>query len=161
MNKDHKHFKFTENSLSHVFEDHRKIAVWLGVFLILILCAVILLFVDSKNNIIKFTKDGDNKTKNVLAIKQNYEKETKKVLGDYIQVRNSEEMLEQEKCQEEINSTFEKILNLIVPAEYKELHLKTVVLLDKESSNCNSYEKIKEELSSDWKELFNNYSWLK
>ena len=155
MNKNHKHFKLTEKNLSHIFEDHKKIAVWVAVFLVLILCVIILLFVDSENRVIKFSEDGENKIKNVLAIKENYEKQIKQILSNYIAIRESSEMLNKEYCKESVQKVFNDVLNLTVPVEYKDLHLRLVILLDKENLACGDYQHEKDKLNKEWEKIIN------
>ncbi len=157
-NKQHKHFKFSEDKLSDNFDDHKKVAVWVGVFLILILCAVILIFIDwqeQKQNL-NASQEELNKNQNVLAIKENYEKEAKKIIEDYTALRDTQEMLVEHTCLVKVDYTLEKVFALVVPTEYKDFHLALVILLDKEKQACADYTQEKDELDGEWEEFINS-----
>ena len=46
----HKHFKMSDESSHHLFYHHHKIAIFIAVFVTIILCVIILIQIDFKQN---------------------------------------------------------------------------------------------------------------
>lgn len=157
--KTHSHFRFTESDLSHIFQSPGKIALFVAVFVTTILCTLVLIQMDlqreEKSVQILSQADQIERDKQMVMV-ENYEKETREILNNYLLQRTKPEFAKPEACQSLFNQTVEQVLNLVVPADYKEFHLQLVILLDKESQDCLEGDKLDEE----WKELLEEYEWL-
>ncbi len=151
----HKHFKMSDESSHHIFNHHHKIAIFIAVFVTIILCVIILIQLNLKqenNQQIKQTEQIATEQKKV-ELQNNYENEVKTILNNYLNLRIAEEF----DCKSEVSSTVNKILNLVVPVEYKKFHLELVVLLDKENANCETGFDV---LDNEWELFLKKYEWL-
>lgn len=152
-----KHFKLTDTDL---FQSPVKLAIFVAVFVTVILCTVILIQLDMKDGGINLA-EVFHKKQPVIALSDNYQNQVSQILNDYLLIRNGQEFNQSEFCQNSVNQTVVKILDLKVPVDYKEFHLKLVVLLDKESKNCAEQDEMtKGELGEEWDELLDSYNWL-
>jgi hypothetical protein len=127
----HKHFKMTDE-ISEFFSSHKKIAIFVAVFLTIVLCMVILVIND---------KRIENKNTNYLVVNEKvssneYKIEAKQILEDFLQGEKSQEI------------TLENLLNLKVPAEYKDFHLDAVIYLESKKD------------AESWSRMTEKYGWL-
>ncbi len=156
-----KHFKLTDSDLSHIFKSPIKLAIFIAVFATVILCVVILIQLDLKSqNNIKRTENFQNKIQSQTSPVKNYQTNVKKILDDFLSQRTQEEFKNPKNYKNLASQTLKKILNLTVPADYKEFHLRLVVLLDKEIQNCLKSGSMNKELEKRWNKLLSEYSWL-
>ena len=147
LNKKHQHFKFSDEDVTHVFNSPSKLAIFVGVFVTIIICVVILVTLD-------LNKKRQSKQEIQVNLVEEYSSQAGEILNTFLVDRKKDEFLENDFCQQTIDSTASQILNLIVPTDYKEFHLKLVILLDQEMKNCEEKdEKILQELDLSWEEL--------
>ncbi len=159
MPQKHQHFKLTDKNVHHIFQSPKKLALFVAVFVTVILCAVIVAIYTNPN------KGLDNligPQQKIIALKNDYEKEFKEVLNTFLKERERENFVKEDFCRATVTQTINKILDLTVPLEYKELQLSAVILLDKESQDCPAGKnQLKEELAEEWEKIKESYSWLK
>lgn len=158
----HKNFRLTDAELTHFFASPLRFAVFIAVFVTIILCVAVLIQVELLNN---------KKVTNLEIIKQltisqtdielQYKQSVKGILNEYLQQRTQESFFNSATCIQFINSTVNKILGLTVSPSYKDFHLKLIVIFDQENKNCGTSEKINKELEKSWSDLLNKYNWLK
>ncbi len=155
-----KHFKLTDKDIHHIFNSPSKIAIFVAVFVTIVLCVFVLIQMDlktSKKSVQILSQAEQTKSDAQAVMIDNYKKEVKNILSKYLLQRKKKEFSASKACQSLVNQTVEQVLNLTVPVDYKEFHLKLVVLLDKENKNCSTGAG---ELDEEWKELLNEYEWL-
>ena len=150
-----KNFKLSDEDPTHIFDSHKKIAIFVAIFITVILCVVILLLVDennkkSKNNFV------ENAQKKVELINE-YKKEVKQIIKDFLVKRDLDEFKTKEDYQNFISSTLKNVLNLKVSVEFKDFHLNLVILLDKEIQNDGD---LSAELEDEWNKLLDENSWI-
>lgn len=149
-----KHFKLTDSDL---FESPTKLAIFIAVFVTVILCTLVLIQLDINNR--TTSVEVANQQAEQVDLVEDYKSGMKVVLNNFLLQRTEEEFEIVENYQNLVNQTLEKVLNLRVPADYKEFHLKLVVLLDKEIQNIEDGG-LGKELEVEWNELLSSYTWL-
>lgn len=141
----------SDESSHHIFNHNHKIAIFVAVFVTIILCAIILIQQDSgktQNTINKIQEKTE-----VIELENNYSSQVKVILQNYLDARSSENF----NCLQEVNLTVTDVLNLTVPLHLKAFHLELVILLDKEKNNCETQS---QDLDDDWEIFLNKYDWL-
>ncbi|MBU4360799.1 hypothetical protein KKA66_03045 [Patescibacteria group bacterium] len=147
----HKHFKVSDENTHHLIQHPGKLILFVAVFVTIILCVVILIQQDSKQNQ-EIIKQEEIKKESV-QIENSYTDQVKIILQNYLDARSAEDF----NCAQQVNSTVSQVLNLTVPIHLKEFHLELVVLLDKENANCETQS---EDLDSEWQDFLDKYDWL-
>ena len=157
-NNSNKNFKMSDKVQSeNIFSSPGKIALVIAIFLTILLCAFLILKYSGseKNNILI----NNESAKHSQELIQKYQKEYKIAIKDFLAVRENPDFVSSsEVCLDITQQTINKVLNLIVPVNYKELHLQTVILFDKEISKCQN--KNFENLSTEWNKILENNSWI-
>ena len=100
-------------------------------------------------------------TKNLIKqqeLKNQYKQEISGAFNNYLAQRSLENFSKTDVCQQIINDTLNKVLEIVVPLEHKDIHLQAVILLEKEKGLCSTFsQKDFISLSQDWEELINSF----
>jgi len=142
----------SDESSHHLFYHHHKIAIFIAVFVTIILCVIILIQIDFKQN------NLDNAEQVIAEQKKqesenNYSSQVKSVLQNYLDLRSQENF----NCEIQVPKTVTQILNLTVPLHLKVFHLELIILLDKEKNNCQTQS---QNLDLDWQNFLDKNPWL-
>lgn len=150
-----KHFKLTNSDL---FESPGKLMVFIAVFVTVILCAVILIQYDlnSKKASPCVVELESSKT----DLTQDYVDQIKIILNEFLTKKNEQEFKTQQSYSILISQIMARVMNLTVPVDYKDFHLKLVVLLDKEKQNIAEDGSVGEELEIGWNEFLSENQWI-
>lgn len=161
--KRHTNFRFSDQDKTHIFGTPGKILFLVSVFLILVICVLFITQIKqpvnqnlSSNN----SNPAIDDTNNSVTL-SDYESPTREIISQYLVDRETAEFSQSKFCEEKTNQALTRILNLRVPAEHKDFHLQTVVLLDKENKNClTSDPEVEQNLNQSWQNLLENFNWL-
>lgn len=137
--KEHKHFKITEKDASHVFSVKKNFLIFVLVMFIIFLSAFILILNNKKyykNELIIAEEKSLKENQDTISLKEKYQSEVKKDVLEYLEKRKTFAPDNESFCQETIRTMVEKIMQLVVPTEFKKFHLELVVAMDKESGYC-------------------------
>ena len=152
------HFKLEDSNLGDIFHSPSKLTIFIAVFVVIVSCTIVLIKIDMHNMTAPAKSAKLSDEKNLLI--QSYTNEVKSAVNNFLAKRADNGFADQQAYADLINQTVGKILNLTVPVDYKEFHLKLVVLLDKESQNVNKNGSLGNGLEKEWNEFLNEYGWV-
>ena len=152
----HSSFKMTEKNVSCLFSSRNGLTLLLIVFVVIVLCMAILTQLDRKNKDIQqpvLEKDNEKITQEL----EQYPNLVKDIIIAHQSNQKSNNYLKTTTCQNYVDDALDKVLDLRVPNEYKEFHLKLVILLDKERTLCGQTDL---NLNLEWEEFLSAYPGL-
>ncbi|HPA25336.1 MAG TPA: hypothetical protein PLK76_01075 [bacterium] len=134
----HQHFKMTERDVSHFFSSRKNIAIFVAVVITVCFSSWFLINNDKTSNyqIVVPAEKSFKENQDDVSLKEKYQTEVKKIVLDYLEQRKNIAKNDLDNCQTIIKQTAEKIMQLMVPAEFKKFHLELVIAVDKENNYC-------------------------
>lgn len=160
----HQHFKMTDTNVSHFFCSPKKMAILIAVAMIVCICALVIFFNDKKTpqqSLVVPEEKSFNENQDNANLNEKYQIEAKKIVSEYLEQRKNFNNENDNTCQNVIKKTAEKVMQLVVPAEFKKFHLELVVALDKENEYCLIKNGFKEPVTNSlWDELKLKNDWL-
>lgn len=160
----HRHFKMSDQDVSHIFSSPQKISFFIIIFIIIVACVYFIVKTNKPNNqnqIILPAENQNNDATDSTRLSDTYQEQIKKIIPNYLSKRNSLNSEDAVACSNLIKDTATEVMQLTVPAEFKKLHLQLAVAIDQDNILCANEElNTANDKKNDWQVILNQYTWL-
>lgn len=159
--KPHQHFKMSDEHAHHFVTRPHKLALLIGIFLTIVLCVAVIVFLNHKNqNNVSNSVPAEIPPVDQSVLTNLYKNNLTVIVQNYLSAWSTIDT-DAQACLSLVNTSATQVLNLTVPKDFKELQLKLIIILDQQKTYCQALtESTATIVQNDWQKILTDYLWL-